>query len=66
MLCIGDGIATDVQGAMGEGLDVLFVSGGLAAEETGTTASSGPDPALLAAFLAEVRLSPKLAMAYLR
>ncbi len=48
------------------GLDALFVTGGLAAEETGTTATSGPDPRLLAAFLAEARLSPRLAMAYLR
>ena len=66
ILCLGDGIATDIQGAMGEGLDALFVTGGLAAEETGTTATSGPDPRLLAPFLAEARLSPRLAMAYLR
>ena len=66
ILCLGDGIATDIQGAMGEGLDSLFVTGGLAAEETGTTAASGPDPALLAAFLSEARMAPRLAMAYLR
>jgi HAD superfamily hydrolase (TIGR01459 family) len=66
ILCLGDGIATDIQGAMGEGLDALFVTGGLAAEETGTTAGSGPDPARLAAFLAEARMAPRLAMAYLR
>ena len=66
ILCIGDGIATDILGAMGEGLDALFVSGGLAAEETGTVDGAGPDPALLAAFLAEARLAPKLAIACLR
>ncbi|HET9068920.1 MAG TPA: TIGR01459 family HAD-type hydrolase [Amaricoccus sp.] len=66
VLCLGDGIATDIAGAMGEGLDSLFVTGGLAAEETATTASSGPDPALLADYLKEARLSPKLAMAFLR
>jgi HAD superfamily hydrolase (TIGR01459 family) len=66
ILCLGDGIATDIAGAMGEGLDSLFITGGLAAEETGTTATSGPDPASLAAFLAEARLAPKLAMAFLR
>ncbi len=33
-------------GAMGEGLDVLFVTGGLAAEETATTPEAGPEPAL--------------------
>jgi HAD superfamily hydrolase (TIGR01459 family) len=66
ILCLGDGIATDVAGAMGEGLDALFVTGGLAAAETGTSPAAGPDPALLAAYLAEARLSPLLAMAYLR
>ena len=66
ILCLGDGIATDIAGAMGEGLDALFVTGGLAAEETGTTAEAGPDPARLAAYLAEARMAPRLAMAYLR
>jgi HAD superfamily hydrolase (TIGR01459 family) len=66
ILCVGDGIATDIAGAMGEGLDALFVTGGLAAEETGTSATAGPDPAKLAAFLAPSRLSPKLAIGYLR
>ena len=55
ILCLGDGIGTDILGAMGEGLDSLFVTGGLAAEETGTTAAAGPDPALLAAFLDEAQ-----------
>ncbi|MEM9250668.1 MAG: TIGR01459 family HAD-type hydrolase [Pseudomonadota bacterium] len=41
ILCIGDGPNTDIVGAMGEGLDSLFVTGGLAAEETLT----GPAPA---------------------
>jgi HAD superfamily hydrolase (TIGR01459 family) len=36
ILCIGDGLPTDVKGALGENLDCLFISGGLAAEETGT------------------------------
>lgn len=66
ILCIGDGIATDIQGAMGESLDSLFVTGGLAAADTGTTSWSGPDPARLAAYLAEQRLAPRFAMAFLR
>ncbi len=65
ILCAGDGIATDILGAMGESLDAIFVTGGLAAAETGTT-DDGPDPERLAAFLATARLSPLLAMAYLR
>ncbi|HVH03222.1 MAG TPA: TIGR01459 family HAD-type hydrolase [Amaricoccus sp.] len=66
VLCIGDGIATDIQGAMGESLDSLFVTGGLAAADTGTTGRSGPDPERLAAFLAEQRLAPRFAIAFLR
>jgi HAD superfamily hydrolase (TIGR01459 family) len=66
IVCIGDGIATDIEGAMGEGLDAIFVSGGLAAAQTGTTASRGPDPDLLGAYLAEARMAPKYAMAFLR
>ena len=38
ILAVGDGIGTDIQGAIGEGIDALFVSGGLAAAEF------GPDP----------------------
>jgi HAD superfamily hydrolase (TIGR01459 family) len=65
ILCLGDGLATDIAGAMGEGLDALFITGGLAAAETGT-GPGGPDPARLAAFLKTARMAPKLAMAYLR
>jgi HAD superfamily hydrolase (TIGR01459 family) len=66
VLCIGDGITTDIAGAMGEGLDALFVSGGIAAAETGTTPDAGPDPALLDEYLDVARLSPRFAIAYLR
>lgn len=66
VLCIGDGIATDVAGAMGEGLDVLFVTGGLAAGDTATSPDAGPDPALLADYLATARFAPRYAAAWLR
>jgi HAD superfamily hydrolase (TIGR01459 family) len=36
ILAIGDGITTDILGAENEGLDSLFITGGLAALETGT------------------------------
>ena len=36
ILAIGDGAHTDVDGAMGEDIDSLFISGGLAAAETKT------------------------------
>ena len=34
ILCIGDGVLTDVKGAMDEQIDSLFITGGLAASET--------------------------------
>lgn len=66
ILCIGDGIRTDIAGAMGESLDSLFVTGGLAAGETLTSPQAGPDPTRLAAYLAAARLSPLYAIPYLR
>jgi HAD superfamily hydrolase (TIGR01459 family) len=66
ILCIGDGIATDIRGAMGEGLDSLFVTGGLAAAETGTRGGKGPEPQKLKAFLDAEKMTPTLAIAFLR
>ncbi|RMF41508.1 MAG: TIGR01459 family HAD-type hydrolase [Alphaproteobacteria bacterium] len=63
ILCIGDGIATDIAGAVAEGLDSLFVTGGIAAEETG---GDPPDPERLAAFLARHQLSVTAAIGALR
>ena len=63
-IAIGDGIRTDVLGAIGEGIDSLFITGGLAAEETGTT--DQPDETKLQAFVAEQQLSPTYAIGYLR
>jgi HAD superfamily hydrolase (TIGR01459 family) len=65
VLCIGDGIGTDVQGAMGEGLDVLFVTGGIAAAEFGAD-SSNPNKDLLEDWLSEKRLSPTFSIGLLR
>lgn len=49
VLAIGDGMLTDVKGADDEGIDVLYVSGGIHAQEYG--GAENPDPGLLAAFL---------------
>lgn len=64
IVCIGDGIATDVKGAIGEGLDVIFISGGLAAAETRTQRQ--PDPRALAAYLNAQQMSATYAMGFLR
>jgi HAD superfamily hydrolase (TIGR01459 family) len=68
ILCVGDGIGTDIAGAMGEGLDSLFVTGGLEARTTGTgPAPDGqPDLARVEAVLAEHQTSATCAIGYLR
>ncbi|MBK1635271.1 TIGR01459 family HAD-type hydrolase [Rhodovulum adriaticum] len=64
ILCVGDGIHTDIAGAMGEDLDSLFITGGLAAAETKTDRQ--PDPAALDAFLQDAQFSPTYSIGYLR
>lgn len=65
ILCIGDGIATDIRGGQAEELDTLFVTGGLAAAEFGPDPAN-PDPARLSAWLAEKTQNPTFAIAALR
>ena len=65
VLAVGDGVATDVEGGIRAGLDVVFVTGGLAAEELGPDPEH-PDPARLEQFLAEHGLGPRYAMGRLR
>jgi len=65
ILCIGDGVATDVQGGIAEGLDVLFITGGIDAAAFGPD-SSNPDNMLLEEWLMERQLSPSFAMGHLR
>jgi HAD superfamily hydrolase (TIGR01459 family) len=65
ILAIGDGIATDVLGGLGEGIDTLFVTGGLAAAEFGADAEN-PDPARLDGWLAAQEITPTYAIGRLR
>ena len=64
LLAIGDGIHTDIQGAVGEGIDALFITGGLAAAETGT--EDQPDPDKLERFLSQAGMTPRYSMGALR
>jgi len=64
ILAIGDGALTDIPGAMGENLDSLFITGGLAAQETKTIHQ--PDPDALAEFLATQQISPTYSIGHLR
>ncbi len=63
ILAIGDGIATDIKGALGEDLESLFITGGLARAETKTAPQ--PDATALAALVEREMITPTYAMGYL-
>ncbi|MFW2543037.1 TIGR01459 family HAD-type hydrolase [Primorskyibacter sp. 2E107] len=60
ILAIGDGPATDIRGAMGEDIDSLFITGGLAREETKT--SQAPDKNALNDYISKEMINPTFAM----
>ncbi len=64
ILCIGDGIKTDILGAQGEDYDSLFITGGLAAAETAT--KEQPDAELLSAYLKKEMQEPTYSIGFLR
>lgn len=64
ILCVGDGVLTDIDGALGEELDSLFITGGLAARETKT--ENQPDPTALEAYLANEMMQPTYSIGKLR
>lgn len=64
ILAIGDGVLTDIAGAMGEDIDSLFISGGLAAAETKTR--TDPDPDALSLYLKKEMSNPTYTIGYLR
>ncbi len=64
ILAIGDGILTDIRGAQGEAIDCLFITGGLAAQETATTYQ--PDSGKLERYLSDEMASPTYSIGFLR
>lgn len=64
ILAIGDGPHTDIEGAMGEDLDSLFISGGLAAKETKT--SQSPDESALSDYIQGENINPTYTIGRLR
>jgi HAD superfamily hydrolase (TIGR01459 family) len=64
ILAIGDGAQTDIKGAMGEDIDSLFISGGLARADTKT--SHQPDPEALNAYLQREMSMPTYTIGQLR
>ena len=65
ILAIGDGIKTDIQGGMGEGIDTLFVTGGISADQFGADFDN-PNKDLLDSWLDEQHLSATFAIGRLR
>ncbi|MEM1302415.1 MAG: TIGR01459 family HAD-type hydrolase [Pseudomonadota bacterium] len=63
-LCVGDGIITDIQGAVGEDLDSLFITGGLAAKETETRTQ--PETQALKRYLSDTGFTPTYSIGFLR
>ncbi len=64
ILAIGDGLHTDIQGAQGEDIDSLYITGGLARGITKT--AQQPDEAALNAYLQKEMINPTYAMGQLR
>ncbi len=64
ILVIGDGPQTDIAGGMGEGLDSLFITGGLAAAETKT--SHHPDEDALRSHNKKENINPTFSIGRLR
>lgn len=60
VLAIGDSVRTDLMGAAGFGIDCLFVTAGIHAEELG--ARDSPDADALANIFAEAGVTPKAVM----
>ena len=60
VLAIGDSVRTDLKGAAAFGIDCLFVTAGIHAEELG--GRDNPDAAALAAMFADAQVAPKLVM----
>lgn len=64
VLAVGDGIRTDILGALGDNTDSLFITGGLAREETATT--DQPDPEKLARYLEKAQIEATYSIGFLR
>jgi HAD superfamily hydrolase (TIGR01459 family) len=60
VLAIGDSVRTDLKGAAAFGVDCLFVTAGIHAEELGTR--DNPDAAVLSALFKDAQVAPKVVM----
>lgn len=65
ILCIGDGIGTDIKGGFAEGMDTLFITSGIAQGEFGADPAL-PDRGRLDAWLAGHGVDPTWTIGHLR
>ncbi len=65
ILCIGDGVGTDIKGGFAEGLDTLFITSGLSAAEFGPNLAE-PHPKMLQDFLDQKQLDATYSLPTLR
>jgi HAD superfamily hydrolase (TIGR01450 family) len=63
-LAIGDGMLTDIKGAADNGVDALYISGGIHSRDYGD--ADDPDPVLLSSFLDKYGYHPVAVMPKLR
>ncbi len=63
ILCVGDGLTTDIAGAEAVGLDALLFTGGLLAHAWGVERTLAPDQARLEAACREAETTPTAAIA---
>lgn len=61
VLAVGDGILTDIPGAAAEGIDALFITGGLEAARFGADPAA-PDAVLVAEWMAGTGQAPRYAI----
>jgi HAD superfamily hydrolase (TIGR01459 family) len=66
VLCVGDGMLTDIAGAVAAGLDCALIPGGIHGEAHGLKMGEIPDPARLDALLASHAARPTYAIPSLR
>ena len=59
VLAIGDGLPTDVRGAVSQGLDLLYISGGIHAADYAPAGGEGTDVDALELFLARHSVAPR-------
>ncbi|KAA6205244.1 MAG: TIGR01459 family HAD-type hydrolase [Candidatus Tokpelaia sp.] len=62
ILAIGDGLMTDIKGADNQGLDCLFIAGGIHIRDYGTGSPGGINAAKLTAFMARHGYHPQYFM----